>query len=418
MSLPSPAASAGPRIALLTSSFYPVIGGGESHARLLGGAWRRMGVEVSIFTRHRVPESPVFERVDDIPVYRVPPSGRPRMGKYLMLAPAYRELRRRAGEYDLIYVCGLRVLGIVGVRAARRAGVPCVLRSESRGELSGDFIWRTLDGKLLPARRFLFRGGIALRNRQLRRADAFLAISNEIRAEYAACGVPASRIALIPNGIDTRRFSPPDAAERMALRKKLGLPESARLWAYAGKLNRGKGADHLLRVWRDFSAAHPQDVLLLVGGGGNQFLSQESELRAHVRDGGMESTVRFTGYASNVEEWLKASNIFLFASENEALPLALLEALACGLPAIASRIGGVQDIMSDGREGRLAPVNDVAAWRAAMEEMVAHPEQAAAFRAAARITADQRFGIERVARAHLDLFQKLTRARMAQEPAS
>jgi glycosyltransferase involved in cell wall biosynthesis len=406
-----------PRIALLTSSFHPVVGGGETHARLLAGTWRRSGVDVFVVTRRRLPESPAFERVDDIPVHRVPPSGRPRLGKYLMLFPAYRELVRRRAEYDLIYVCGLRVLGLAGVLAALRTGTPCVLRSESRGELAGDFIWRTVDGRLLPARRALFGWLVALRNGLLRRAAGFLAISTDIRAEYEACGVPAGRIALIVNGIDPQRFAPADAALRAARRRELALPAAGRIWAYAGKLNRGKGLEFLVRVWRDYVAAHPGEHLVFIGSGGNQFLSCEAELRAAVQAHALESSVRFTGYVTNVEAWLQAADAFLFPSENEALPLALLEALSCGLPAIASDVGGMRDILRDGENGRRVAVNDAAAWRAAMEALVAAPEQAAAWGRGGRETALARFGIERVAAEHLALFGKLVAAGRKGAPA-
>ena len=399
-----------PRIALLISSFHPVIGGGETHARLLGGAWRRHGVDVFVITRRRLPESPVFERVDDIPVYRVPPTGRPRLGKYLMLAPAYRELVRRRAEYDLIYVCGLRVLGLAGVLAALRTGKPCVLRSESRGELCGDFIWRTVDGRLLPVRRALFGWLIALRNCLLRRAAGFLAISADIRAEYEACGVPAERIALLVNGIDPQRFAPADAVLRAARRRELELPAAGRIWAYAGKLNRGKGLEFLLRVWRDYVAAHPGEFLVLIGSGGNQYLSCEAELRAAVQAHALAASVRFTGYVTNVAAWLQAADAFLFPSENEALPLALLEALACGLPAIASDVGGMRDILRDGENGRRVAVHDAAAWRAAMERVVAAPEQAAAWGRGGRETVLARFGIERCAGEHLELFRALLAA--------
>ena len=409
--------AANPRIALLTSSFHPVVGGGETHARLLGGTWRRQGVDVFVITRRRLPESPAFERVDDISVYRVPPTGRPRLGKYLMLVPAYRELVRRRAEYDLIYVCGLRVLGLAGVLAALRTGKPCVLRSESRGELSGDFIWRTVDGHLLPARRALFGWLVALRNCLLRRAAGFLAISTDIRTEYEACGVPADRIATIVNGIDPQRFAPADAARRAECRRALDLPAAGRIWAYSGKLNRGKGLEFLLRVWCDYIAAHPGELLVLIGSGGNQFLSCEAELRAAVRANALASSVRFTGYVTNVEAWLQAADAFLFPSENEALPLALLEALACGLPAIASDVGGMRDILRDGENGRRVAVNDAAAWRAAMETLAAAPEQAAAWGRGGRTTALARFGIERVAAEHLALFRALVAASRKGEPA-
>jgi glycosyltransferase involved in cell wall biosynthesis len=197
-----------PRICLLVSSFYPVIGGGETHARLLCNEFRRRGVSVFVLTRRRLKVSPALEMVDGTPVHRVPPQGVPRFGKYLMMWPAFVHLVRTRKDYDLIYVCGLRVLGIVGIAAALLLGKRCVLRAESCGELSGGFIWESLDGRSNRIRKALFGGIIRIRNHFLKKADCFLSISGVIREEYEACGIPPAQIASITNGIDTGLFSP------------------------------------------------------------------------------------------------------------------------------------------------------------------------------------------------------------------
>ncbi len=398
----NPAAT--PRICLLTGSFHPVVGGGETHARLLCAELRRRGVSVCVVTRRRVRTSPVNDTVDGVPVHRVAPSGVPRLGKYLMMAPAFLRLVRTRRDYDVIYVCGLRILGIVGTLAALTLGKRCVLRSESRGELSGGFIWERTDGRTRPLLKALLRWPIALRNVVLRKADAFLSISSVIREEFLACGVPPARIASIPNGIDTVRFAPVGAVERQALRRRLALPEG-RLFAYTGKLNRGKGLEFLLRVWADWVKTHPEYKLVLVGSGAMQFLSCEAELRGYVAQHSLESSVLFAGNVTNVPEYLQAADGFLFASESEALPLALLEALSTGLPAIASDIGAHRDIVTPGRDGWLAPCNDAAAWVRCLDECVAQPERAQAFGAQGRQTVMTRFSMPHVADEHWALFR-------------
>lgn len=395
-----------PRICLLTGSFYPVVGGGETHARLLCAELRRRGTEVFVLTRRRVRTTPAFEVVDGIPVHRVPPSGVPRFGKYLMTGPAFVRLIRMRREYDLIYVCGLRILGIVGALAALALGKRCVLRSESRGELSGAFIWQTVDGRTKPVLKALFSIPIALRNVFLRKADAFLSISGVIRGEYEACGIPGDRIASIPNGIDTDRFRPAAEVDRAALRRRLSLPDG-RLFVYTGKLNRGKGLEFLVRVWNGWAKAHPDCRLVLVGSGAMQFLSCEAAVRAYVREHGLEGSVVFAGSVTNVHEYLQAADAFLFPSENEALPLALLEALATGLPALASDIDGVRDIVTDGINGRLLPVNDAAAWAGALSDLVERPDAARELGRRGRETVEARFGIPRVADEHLGLFRSV-----------
>ena len=395
-----------PRICLLTDSYYPVVGGGEAHARLLCGEFHRRGVPVFVLTGHKVEDSPAFEKVDGVPVYRVPPAGYPRLGKYLMLGSSFWRLIRLRQDYDVVYVCGIRTLGLIAVLVAKLLGKRCVLRSESRGEVSGGFIWEKPDGRVNPLLKALFIGPIALRNWMLRKADAFLSIAEVIRAEYEACRVPREKIISIPNGIDVARFCPVTPEAKRALRQKLGLPEG-RLFAYTGKLNRGKGLEFLVRIWKDWGARHPECRLLLIGSGAMQFLSCEKELRHTVKEDGMQDAVIFAGSVSNVHEYLQAADFFVFPSESEALPLALLEALATGLPAVASDIGGCQAIVTDGREGRLAPPNDTDAWVAGLDTLVGDPAKAMAWGHAGRETVVRGFSIAHVAEEHLKLFAEI-----------
>lgn len=394
------------RVCLLTDSYYPVVGGGEAHARLLCGEFRRLGVPVFVLTGHKVATSPVMETLDGVVVHRVPPAGYPRLGKYLMLGSSFWRLIRMRHEYDVMYVCGIRTLGLVAVLAALLLGKKCVLRAESRGEVSGGFIWEKPDGRVNRLLKLMFIGPIWLRNVFLKKADAFLSIAAVIRDEYEACRVPAEKIVEIPNGIDVERFCsvPPEA--RASLRRKLGLPEG-RLFAYTGKLNRGKGLEFLVRVWKEWVPHHPDCRLLLIGSGAMQFLSCEKELRDYVDQNGLQGSVLFAGSVSNVQEYLQSSDFFLFASESEALPLALLEALATGLPTVASDIGGCRAIITDGRDGRLAPPNDPAAWVAGLEALLNHPAMSENWGKAGRDTVVQKFSIAHVAEQHLVLFARI-----------
>lgn len=399
----SPAAENGPRIALVITSFHPIVGGGETHALLLSREWRRQGAEVFVLTRRTTPALARREDVHGVPVVRVAPARFRRWGKYLMLAPAFLQLVRRRRDYDLILVSGLRILGVAGMLAAKMLGKPCVLRAASCGELSGGFIWDSPHGDRvrLPLARAAIRGLLALRNRLLLRADGFLAISGAIAEEYRACGVPEDKIRVINNGTDTDRFRPAEAEERAALRRKLGLPPGGRLFAYAGKLNRGKGLEFLLRAWRRHASAHPDAHLVLIGSGGLQFLSCEAALRAFVAAEGLAGRVTFTGYVANVDEYLRSADVFVFPSENESLSNALIEAAACGLPCLASNVGGIPDTIGDRENGRLLPPGDEEAWVRALAETEADPESAAEWGRRGRERVVARNGMAEVAAAHL-----------------
>jgi len=396
-----------PRICLLTNSFYPRIGGGENHALRLCQAWRQRGINVFVLTRRTTHDLKKHEDLNGLQIHRLPPCGWPRLGKYLVTLPALLALLVRHQDYDLIYVCGLRVAGIPAMLAARLLNKICVLRSESRGEFSGDFIWQSPDPRIRQTRwKPLVRAALRARNRLLIKASAFVSISREIDDEYRRCGVPAARIRLIHNGIDTVRFAPVPPERRLALRRELGLPNLF-CFVYAGKLNKGKGLEMLLRAWKGLVTDQFPAHLVLVGGGAGQFLSCEEFLRDFVKSQGLESHVTFTGYKPDVEHYLQAADVFVFPSESEAFSVALLEAMACELACLASDIPGNREAIEDGINGRLLPVDDAEAWRNGMADCLRHPERLPALGKAARTKVLGNFSIERVAEEHLALFREL-----------
>lgn len=398
------------KVCLLTDSFYPIVGGGESHALLLGRQLLKDRAKIFVLTRRRLPTSPRYEVKDGLPIRRVAPTGFPRYGKYLMIIPALIYLIRHRAEYNLIYVCGLRVMGIPGMLAAILLNKSCILRSEACGEMTGGFIWDSPHAQHKRTKKILHTL-LGWRNRLYLRAQAFVSISKVIHDEYLGTGVPPERIYDITNGIDTDTFTPVDSHHRELLRTKLGLPVSARIFAYSGKLNRGKGLELLLRVWKQLVDRWPSPIhLLLIGSGGNQFLSCEAELRNFVTKNQLNSSVTFTGYVETVHEYLQCSDYFAFPSESESLGLALIEALACGLPALASRIGGIVDIIENDHNGRLIDAKDEAAW---LEQMLYCLEQPAAVQPwgeAGRKTVLDTFSISHIAREHMRLFDSLIKS--------
>jgi glycosyltransferase involved in cell wall biosynthesis len=343
------------RVLFLAESFHPVLGGGERHIRALGAALVASGFQVTVVARRAEARWPREEVLDGLRVVRVGPAGPSRTGKYAMVPAAVRALFREG--FDLLVVRGTRVLGLPGLLVARSLGRPAVLQAEIIGELSGEaYTWGTpLDARPWRALvRVLVRG----RNLLLRDAEGFVAMSAAIRDEFLGAGLPAERVHLIPHGVDTSRFRPASLEERGALRRRLGWPEGATVAIYTGRLLRGKGLQGLLRAFRRVAAADPRALLVLVGSGDGQALSVEEALRSAVPDLELAGRVVFTGRVDDVSDHLRASDLFVFPSEFEALGLSLIEAAACGLPAVASRTGGIVDVVEEGGSGLLVPPGD------------------------------------------------------------
>jgi glycosyltransferase involved in cell wall biosynthesis len=396
------------RVLFLTESFHPVLGGGETHIRQLGRRLVAMGHEATVVTRRGEVGWPAEEEVDGIRVRRVPPSGPGRTGKYLMVPAALRAVLREGRRHDVLVVRGTRVLGMPGLVAARALGRPAILQPEINGELSGEaFAWGWRRGKALePAIRAL----AALRNLWLRDAEGFVAMSRRIRDEMVDAGIAPERVALIPHGVDTERFRPAEPGEKEALRASLGLPGGL-LAVFTGRLLRGKGLETLVAAFGKTAAAVPNLHLVLVGSGTGQALSVEEELRADVRGRGLEERVLFAGRVDAVEGYLKAADFFVFPSLFEALGISLVEAAACGLPAVASRTGGIVDVVDEGRSGRLVAPGRVDELAAGMASLAGNASAREGMGGRARAVALDRFDARDATRRYLSLFQEVNARR-------
>lgn len=378
------------RVLFLTESFHPVLGGGERHIRELGRGLVEAGDAATVVTRRGERAWPVEDAVDGIRIRRVAPTGPARVGKYLMALPAAWRVLRERRVADVVVVRGTRVLGLPGLLAARLAGRPVVLQAEVNGEMSGEiYLWGTrFAGGLLDR---LVRGLVRLRNRVLVRAEAFVAMSRLIEDEFVAAGAPRDRVHRIPHGVDTTRFAPADDARRAERRRALGLEPGDLVVAWTGRLLRGKGLEALLDAFAALAGKEPRARLLLVGSGEGQSLSVEAEIRARAGAPPLAGRVVMPGRLDAVEDALGAADVFAFPSEFEALGLSLVEAAACGLPAVASRTGGIVDVVEDGVTGLLFPPGEPAALERALAELLADPGRRAAMGEAARERACREF---------------------------
>ena len=393
-------------VLFLTESFHPVLGGGEGHIRHLSGRLIAAGLRASVLTRRIDTAWPAMEMLDGVRVLRVGPSGAGRRGKYAMVGPALAALRRERRSFDVLVVRGTRVLGLPGVAAARALGKAVVLQPELNGEMSGEvYTWGT---RLhVPAVRRAVGAGTAARNLLLRDADAFVAMSRAIAAECLAAGAPPERIVRLPHGVDTDRFSPASPGEKRALRARYGLPESRVIATYTGRLLRGKGLEALVDAFASLAAEQPRVHLMIVGSGEGQTLSVEGELKDSVRRRGLGDRVTFTGRVDDVAERLRASDLFVFPSEFEALGISLIEAAACGLPAIGARTGGIVDVIEDGASGLLVAPGDTSALLLAMRALATDSERRLQMGARARQIARDRFDMDDSVARYVALFREL-----------
>lgn len=399
------------RLLLATETYWPEIGGGERQARTLATGLASLGYEVTILTRRSRRELPRRGQDGAAQVLRLSPAGQGRWRKWLLLLPAFASLWVRRSRYDVVLVSGFRILGIAALAARALTRRPTVLKGDSRGELSGDYFQAGIARAGLTPRSGLVAWGLRLRNSLLRRADAYVALSQEMAREFLDHGAPAERVWRIPNGVDTERFRPAAAGERRELRGTLGLPGGI-VAVYTGRLVTYKGLPTLLRAWHAVS----DGMLVLVGEGGADVHACERELREYVATHALGERVRFAGPSDRVEDWLRAADLFVFPTENEAFGLSLVEAMSCALPCITTRVGGLGDFVADGTNALVVPTGDDRALAAAVSALAADPVRRAALGEAARQTALQRFAIKIVVDEYAQRIDQLLRSRAGRAP--
>lgn len=220
--------------------------------------------------------------------------------------------------------------------------------------------------------------------RQLQRADGFR----------------GRRIRIIPNGIDLAPYT--RRPDRAALRRQLGLDPQRRYVINVARCHPVKDQAMLLRALREVAAAKP-DVDLLIAGDG----VLRGELDALAGSLGIAGRVRFLGVRHDVPALLQASDLFALTSLSEAASLTLLEAMAAGLPVVATAVGGNPEIVHDGREGLLVPRGDAAAAARAILTLLDDPARAAAMGNAAAERVRRHYRLEQTVAAYGALYRRL-----------
>lgn len=398
------------KICIFTETYFPVMGGGETQAGLLAEGLIANGHSVIVLTRRSDAALSKHERYGAVNVYRLAPVGSGQLKKWGLLFSSIPALLCWRNQYDLIFVSGYRIIGLTAVLLGKLLRKRVVVKADSQGEMSGEFFESGLKKIGISHRSVLFKWFLGFRNLILKQADAFSAISPEIASEWTSRGIPSEKIQLIPNSVDTQRFVPVEAAQKTALRRKLDLPLHTTIAIYTGRLVSYKGLPLLLKVWNDIRHKHAKVLLILAGTGGLDIHNCEDTLKAYVKDNGLEAFIRFTGAVQNVPEYLQASDIFVFPTENDAFPSSIVEAMACGLPVIATPVGAIKNIITDGETGTLIQPSSFEQLYQALDVMLTDEVTAPRLGDAARRSVQSRYSAKAVTEKYQTLFHQLLKA--------
>jgi len=368
------------RVAMLSVHTCPLaaLGGKETggmnvYVRELARELARMRVAADIFTRSQNPSIPRVSAIGDgVRVVHLPagpeaPMARERVHDHLdEFVDGVEEFRADHGlDYDLIHA-HYWLSGAVGLTLRERWGVPLVQMFHTLGRLKNDATRNGAEHE--PALR------IAEESRIVGAADRIVAATVVERAHLAGhYGADPTRIAVIPCGVDTELFTPGDPA---AARAALGLDDRPRL-LYVGRIAPIKGLETLLDGMARLRAGGRRVHLCIVGGDADEPLNgHEGELRAQLGRLDLGDTVTFVGAQpqERLRTWYVAADASVLPSYYESFGMVALEAMACGSPVIASRVGGLQTTVRDRVTGVLVPDHDAAALADALGRLLDDPD--------------------------------------------
>jgi glycosyltransferase involved in cell wall biosynthesis len=237
--------------------------------------------------------------------------------------------------------------------------------------------------------------------------DAFCVVSNHTRRELSAFEkIPESRIEVVYNGYDLQAM--PGEDDRRAIRDSLGIAHDAPVLGSIARLEWQKGHDLLVAAMPHVLARVPGARAVIVGGG-----SKEQELRAMVRDLGLEGKVVLTGSRRDALRFLPAFDLFVTSSNFEGMPIALLEAMALSLPVFGTAVGGTPEVVEDGVTGRLITGRDPRAFAEGILGLMSDPGALAACGRAGRVRYDRLFRVGPMVRAYDAIYRRSLAGRMA-----
>ena len=283
---------------------------------------------------------------------------------------AYRALRDffRKERPDIVHTHSSKP-GVLGRLAARSAGVPLIVH--------------TVHGFAFPSEpRKVVRSIFKVLERLAGRVTDKMIVLNDTDATIALdLGVPSSRQAVLPNGVDTDIYAPAEREHRLSLRKAafgidspdhVALGRAARLWHQ-------KNPQCFVRAAIEVARKRANASFFMIGDG-----ELRGELEATVQSSGHASRIRILGWRSDVPTLLKGLDIAVLPSRWEGMPLAILEAMSSAVPVIASDIPGNHHLVREGNDGRLFPLDDAEALVAALIDLIDNPVKRARLSAQAR----------------------------------
>lgn len=369
------------RIAYICLNFPPAIGGIASQLSEVAKELANRGHEMHILTPG-IEGAPAFEELGNLFIHRIPMApGAISKSIYILKAIiCFNKIRP-----DLVHAHDIFLPTTTSAIYKLFSKTPVVLtiHTSSSGLGLGDVA-------VLKQSRF----GPFRQNWLSWNIDYFIVISRIIEKDIKTMDIPASKLVPIPNGIDMERFIPASPDERSTLRQQLGLPEGM-IVIYTGRLHTDKRVDKLVKIWAGIREEHPDASLILVGAG-----PDEEALRRSAGPG-----VIFTGSTQNVAPYLRSADLFVLPSISEGFSLSVLEALACGLPVVATPVGAIPELIQHGQNGWIVEVDNLQDLGNSIRKLMDDPDLRTCLGHAGRQSVEKKYSLSTIASELIDLYR-------------
>ncbi len=364
------------------------IGGYERQAFFLSRALSQKECKVSILTTQMEKSHKKEEIREGIIIYRYLPEPNKSLGyRCLILISIFLFFIRKGKDFDIIHAHSLTHAGILCVIIGKIFGKKTLVKIATEGDLP----------KILHSLKWTYRIIIKF----LRFADRCISLSSNIKQELLEAGISEKNIFSVTNGVDTELFMPLDVKYRDDKKKELSLAYK-KIVIFVGRFEKRKGADVLIGAWKRVSALYSNALLVLIG-----FGPEKEALEALTKEYNIENHVLFAGKSEGVVDYLNAGDLFVIPSRREGNPNTLLEALACGLPVIASSIGGIVEVIEDKKNGILIAPDDEQLLAEKILYLLKSEKDAAIFGKNARESALSLFSLDKISDKYKEEYKKL-----------
>ena len=381
------------RVLMITGAYHPEISSGGMQCRSMAEQLRGRA-EVHVLTTSVDPALPRHDRIDDIPVTRIRVDVRSDVSKLRAFRRMVIDLVRLVRRADIVHLHGYSTKNVLATIIAKAFRKPVVMSLHTAGFDEPAVIEQ--------------QGSLALW--AFLSADLYLSVSRGLVETYLAAGLPADKIRLVPNGIDIDRFRPATSEEQRARRGRLGIALDSPMIVFVGFFSADKQPRVLFDAWlAQLRNGGPQASLVFVGATRSAYFEVDESIadgiQADAEAGGVAHLLRFAGVTHDVPSYLQAADLFVLPSKREGLPVALLEAMSCGLPCVASRLPGATDaIIEHDVNGLLVTPGDASELAGAIATLLPDRPRCARLGAAARATIESRYSSATVADRWLEAY--------------